>query len=78
MSAADMETWLHVGAVGLPIAASILGFFLRAAITQVSTRLERVEAKLDIAAESRVKIGTQVEGFSFRLDRLETRLDKVA
>lgn len=78
MNPADMEAWLHVGAIGLPIVASVVGWFLRSTMQQISTRLSALEAKLDSAAESRIKIGTQVEGFIFRLDRVEARLDKVA
>lgn len=63
----EMETWLHVGAVLLPIPAAIIAFFLR----QVMVRLERVEEKLDVAAVERGVAKTEVLGLDHRVTRLE-------
>ena len=69
-----LEGFLHVGAVLLPLPASLVAYFLRATIL----RLDRVEDKLDKAAEVRGEMRAQIEGLGTRIATVESRIDKVA
>ena len=68
------EGFLHVGAILLPLPAGVIAYFLRATLS----RLDRVEGKLDSAAEVRGEMKARIEGLGDRISTLETRLDKVA
>ena len=69
-----LDGFLHVGAILLPIPASIIAYFLHLTMS----RLGRVEDKLDTAAEVRGEMKATLVGLDSRVTAVETRLDKVA
>lgn len=72
------ESFLHVGAVSLPVVAGIVGWFLRTMLAQMSTRLEKIETKLDVASEHRGEMRALLGQLGVRLDRVEAKQDNVA
>lgn len=73
----DFNSVLKAGAIAMPVIAGVIGYFVKLLLAQVLSRLEVIETKLDVAAEHRGKIEAQVDSFAERLDRFETRLDRM-
>lgn len=61
-----------------PFIVGIIGWFLRSLLSQVHDRLEKIEGKLDAAAEARGEMKASVAQLDSRLDSVERRLDKAS